>query len=303
MSWGWRWKPYVPVAKRRANAARELAKMTKRGGAAAPVVIEGRTIASTFWGKAWCENLESYSDFANRLPRGRTYVRNGSVMDLQIAEGKVTALVCGSSLYKIKINIKPLSPPFWKRVQAECAGKIDSLIELLQGRLSAAVMQVVTRPRDGLFPKPAEIDMECSCPDSAGLCKHLAAVLYGAGARLDQKPDLLFLLRGVAPAEVISKASAAEAIQQTSQAAPALLGESELADVFGIELETAAAPAKPGSTPGAKKKTSRTALAKPTLTKSAQAKSKPSAKTRPKAKTKSTKKSGASRRKPSLPLN
>src|SRR5512138_901063 len=190
MSWGYYgWRPYVPVAQRRAMAARELAKLAKKNGhAASPVAIEGRKIASTFWGKAWCDNLEAYSDFSNRLPRGRTYVRNGSVVDLQITPGKVTARVSGSSLYKIEIKIQPLLPKIWKSIQKECAGKIDSLIELLQGKLSSAVMQVVTRQNGGLFPTPKEINLDCSCPDWADLCKHVAASLYGVGARLDSNP-------------------------------------------------------------------------------------------------------------------
>ena len=250
MSWGsFGWRPYVPVAQRRANAARELAKLSKKHGQAAlPVVLEGRKIAGTFWGKAWCDNLEAYSDYANRLPRGRTYVRNGSVVDLQISKGLVTAKVSGSSLYKIDIKIKPLAPALWKAIQTECAGKIDSLIELLQGKLSSAVMQIVTRPERGLFPTPKEIDMDCSCPDWADLCKHLAASLYGVGARLDQNPGLLFLLRGVDPADLISQASAAEAVRQT-KGAP-VMTDSEVADVFGIELD-ASAPTTPVEVPPA----------------------------------------------------
>src|SRR5207245_7766421 len=187
----------------RAKAGRELAKRSKKSRAlVSPVILEGRTITRTFWGKAWCDNLEASSDFANRLPRGRTYVRNGSVVDLQIAQGKVMARVAGSELYKIEIKIKPLAPKLWKSIQTECAGKIDSLMELLQGRLSAGVMEIVTRPERGLFPTPREIDLDCSCPDWADLCKHVAASLYGVGARLDQKPELLFLLRGVDAADL-----------------------------------------------------------------------------------------------------
>ena len=207
----------------------------------------GGKLPRTFWGKAWCDNLEAYSDYANRLPRGRTYVRNGSVVDLQISKGNVTALVSGSELYKIEIKIKPLAPALWKSIQTECAGKIDSLIELLQGKLSSAVMQIVTRQERGLFPAPKEIDLDCSCPDWADLCKHVAASLYGVGAKLDQNPALLFLLRGVDPADLISKASAAEAVRQTAGkagAAPAM-SDSEMADVFGIELAPASAASGP----------------------------------------------------------
>ena len=244
MSWGsFGWRPYVPVAERRAKAARELSKLSKKTGQAAlPVLLNGRKIAGTFWGKAWCDNLEAYSDFANRLPRGRTYVRNGSVVDLQISKGTVTALVSGSSLYKIEINIKPLAPPLWKAIQTECAGKIDSLIELLQGKLSSGVMQIVTRQERGLFPTPKEIDLDCSCPDWADLCKHVAASLYGVGARLDQNPGLLFLLRGVDPADLISKASAADAVRQVGPAPS--MSDSEVADVFGIELKPQSTAAK-----------------------------------------------------------
>lgn len=240
MSWGnYGWRPYVPVAQRRARAAREMNKLAKKTGAvASPVILDGRKIASTFWGKAWCDNLEAYSDFANRLPRGRTYVRNGSVVDLQISAGKVSARVSGSSLYRIEIGIKPLPPKVWKSIQSECAGKIDSLIELLQGKLSSAVMQVVTRQAGGLFPTPREIDLDCSCPDWAELCKHVAASLYGVGARLDSNPELLFVLRGVDPADLISKASAAEAVKQTGGHAAPQMSDAEVVDVFGIELDT-----------------------------------------------------------------
>jgi uncharacterized Zn finger protein len=233
----------VPVATRRANAAKEMAKLSKKGLKAQPVTISGRQIARTFWGKAWCDHLEAYSDYANRLPRGRTYVRNGSVVDLQIARGRITARVSGSSLYKIDITIKPLPDAKWDHVVSACSGKIDSLIELLQGRLSSSVMQVVTDREKGLFPKPGEIEMECSCPDWAGLCKHLAACLYGIGARLDEKPDLLFLLRGVDPEHLISEAATAGTLAQATDTSGPAIADTDLADIFGIEVAPSVAPA------------------------------------------------------------
>jgi uncharacterized Zn finger protein len=243
MSWGFRWRPYVSAAQRRANAARKTARLRKSGKNLAPVQPSGRQIATTFWGKAWCENLEAYSDYENRLPRGRTYVRNGSVLDLQITPGEVQALVQGSDLYKIRIRIQPLAKTRWKWILAESAGKIDSLIELLQGRLSAAVMQVVTRPEQGLFPAPKEISLSCSCPDWADMCKHVAAALYGVGTRLDNQPELLFLLREVDPVELIGSASAAEAVRQVAPIdGTARMDEAELADVFGIEIDSQPAP-------------------------------------------------------------
>ena len=185
-------RPYVPVAKRRALAAREVEKLKKKGRVITPVTIEGRTIARNFWGKAWCENLERYSDFENRLPRGRTYVRNGSVVDLQIERGQVRAMVSGSDIYEVKIDIATVASSRWKAICADCACSIGSLVELLQGKLSKNVMERVCREGDGLFPAPSEIKMSCTCPDWADMCKHVAATLYGAGARLDAAPDLLF---------------------------------------------------------------------------------------------------------------
>jgi uncharacterized Zn finger protein len=234
MSW-WSYKPYVSVARRRANAAREIRKLEKEGQKVLPVRLEGQTIARTFWGKAWCNNLDSYSDYDNRLPRGRSYVRNGSVCDLQIEPGRVTALVWGSELYRIKIAIKPLAPRIWKQIKQECGGQIGSVIELLQGKLSSNVMEVITRPGSGLFPKPAEIDLDCSCPDWADLCKHVAAALYGVGARLDEKPELLFVLRQVDHLELIQQA--ADIGRLTGRATPRkTIAADALSDVFGMDF-------------------------------------------------------------------
>ncbi len=286
MSWRFNWRPYVSAAQKRANAAREASKLTKSGRQMSPVTV-GRNIAATFWGKAWCENLESYSDYSNRLPRGRSYARNGSIIDLQISPGLVEALVCGSSLYKIKISITPLSKPLWKRVQSACAGQIDSLIGLLQGRLSDSVMKVVTDPANGLFPKPSQISLACSCPDWASMCKHVAACLYGVGGRLDEQPDLLFALRGVDPAELISQASAADAIQPRHANGTAkggtTIAEGELAEVFGIELDTA-----PAVTQAAPRKTRRPRQpgkkAKPAAKRPARGQAKPKSAGKPKRK-------------------
>jgi uncharacterized Zn finger protein len=238
-------RPYVPVAQRRAQAQREVAKRLKRGETIEPVVIEGRTIVTTFWGKAWCDNLESYSDFENRLPRGRTYVRNGSVVDLKIKPGEIKALVSGSELYKVEIGITPLSAAEWAGIKKRCAGQVGSLVELLQGKLSKSTIEVVTARKDGLFPKPSEIEKSCSCPDWAGMCKHIAAVMYGVGARLDHKPELLFLLRKVDHLELIEQAVSEVSTPTTKKKT---LARSEVADVFGIELaeEPAEKPKKGG---------------------------------------------------------
>jgi uncharacterized Zn finger protein len=244
MSW-WRYKPYVSAAARRAKAEKAAAKLSKGGRKLSPVKIVGRAMASTFWGKAWCDNLEAYSDFANRLPRGRTYARNGSVLDLQIEPGRVTALVSGSELYNVSIKITAHGASAWKDLKTRCAGQIGSLIELLQGKFSKHVMDLVTERSGGLFPKPAEIEINCSCPDWAGLCKHAAAVLYGVGARFDHEPELLFTLRKVDHLELIGEAGSPLTFAKTASKGKKVLADAELADVFGIELAGSESEAPP----------------------------------------------------------
>ena len=234
------WRPYVPVAERRRKAAREAARIRKKGATASPVVITGRTIARTFWGKAWCDNLERYSDYSNRLPRGRTYVRNGSVLDLQLAPAQVSAVVVGSRIYHVGISVVAVAKPRWASICADCAGAVDSLVELLQGRLSKSVMERICRPGTGLFPQPAEISFTCTCPDWASMCKHVSAVLYGIGARLDERPELLFLLRKVDQADLIASAGAAAPLAHAAPESRRILADAGLSELFGLDL--AAAP-------------------------------------------------------------
>ena len=241
MGWG-PFRPYVTVAQRRARAERALAKLAK-GRAVEPVRIEGRRIARTFWGRSWCENLERYSDFANRLPRGRTYVRNGSVVDLLVAPGVVTAHVSGTELYRVEVKVQPVPSDIWSALCRDCATGIDSLVELLQGHLSQGVMERVCRQRTGLFPSPAEIVLGCSCPDWATMCKHVAAVLYGIGARLDERPELLFELRRVDAKELV--AGAGEGLPLGAKAvAPQRLLRANLSELFGLELAEPPPPAR-----------------------------------------------------------
>lgn len=228
------WAPYVPVAEQRARARREMAKLKKRGKHVQPIEIEGRAIARSFWGKGWCDHLESFADFANRLPRGRRYARNGSVCHLEIRPGRVEAIVSGSELYDVTIEITQLEAAAWKSIKAKCAGQIGSMLELLQGRLSREVMGVVTERDHGLFPKPREIALDCSCPDWATMCKHVAAALYGVGHRLDHQPDLLFLLRDVDAAELIATEIALPGREATRD----VLADEALSDIFGIDLDT-----------------------------------------------------------------
>jgi uncharacterized Zn finger protein len=230
------WKPYMPAASRRRRADRTVAKLQKKGQTLSPVTAGRGAIATSFWGKAWCQNLERYSDYSNRLPRGRTYLRNGSVIDLKMGRGEVTAQVMGSSLYRIDISISEVVDTHWQAIARDCSRSIDTLVELLQGQLSTSVMERITRPGTGLFPSPKEIVFSCSCPDSAAMCKHVAATLYGIGARLDSEPELLFGLRKVDANELIAQAGEGGMTVQKQPAARRILDSSKLADVFGIDF-------------------------------------------------------------------
>ena len=230
------WAPYVPVAERRRKAAREIKKLRKKGHPVAPVVIEGRKIAATFWGKAWCDNLDSYHDFETRLPRGRTYVRNGSVIDLQISPLEVRAMVSGSSIYQVSVGISALPKARWRTICGDCAGGIDSLVELLQGRFSKGVMERLCRQDKGLFPKPSEIEFSCTCLDYASMCKHVAAVLYGIGARLDEKPELLFHLRAVDGNDLVAHVDTALPLASKAPDAGKVLESDDISALFGLEM-------------------------------------------------------------------
>jgi uncharacterized Zn finger protein len=229
-------KPYVSAAQRRAKAAREVAKRSKKGEELAPVHVEGLGLGKTFWGKAWCKHIESFCDFDTRLPRGKTYVRNDSILDLQIRKGLITGMVMGSELYSIRIKIAPLAPATWKAIKKKCAGQIGSLVELLQGKLSDAVMQTVADDDGGLFFKSGQVEMECSCPDEASMCKHVAAVLYGVGCRFDEEPELLFKLRGVDHLELLTEATNAASVA-SQPGNRKVIAASDLGDVFGIEID------------------------------------------------------------------
>jgi len=252
-SWYYEWAPRPTAAERAKKAQKQIAALEKKGQKLSPIVLAGRTIAATFWGKAWCQNLESYSDYESRLPRGRSYVRSGSVLDLQIAPGEVTALVQGTSLYRVKIAISPVEKARWAAIVAACGGQIDSVVELLQGKLSRAVMEVITSKDHGLFPAPRQITLACSCPDWATMCKHVAAVLYGVGARLDAQPDLLFRLRGADPLELVATATRGAVLGGKAPAKEKRLG-ADLGNVFGIDLDPG-----PAEAPAAAKKKARPA--------------------------------------------
>jgi uncharacterized Zn finger protein len=285
MSYGYfMWPRARPAASRRAAAQRRLDAAARRGAPLSPVTIAGRTIAHTFWGKAWCDNLERYRDFAYRLERGRTYVRSGAVIDLQIAAGQIRAKVVGSRVYDVAVDIDAVAPHAWRAIQRDCAGGIASRLDLLTGKLSDVVMARLCADQIGLFPTQSAIRFGCSCPDYANMCKHVAAVMYGVGARLDRAPELLFALRRVSVDALLSSAlsEAPAGHPGTGRVLAAGAAGGDLGAMFGIDLADSAVrteprpPSPPSPRPGSASKlaaasTPRSRAASPRATKAAAA--------------------------------
>ncbi len=234
------WYYYQNAGEDKEAVAREIVKRRKKGEPFVPV--EGASSrgvpAHSFWGQAWCHNLEAYSDYETRLPRGRSYLRAGNVYDLDISEGYIFAYVAGTGLYEVEITIAPVALTRWRKLKKSLAGEVGNLVDLLGGKLGTGVMAAVTDKDKGLFPSPKEIQINCSCPDWAGLCKHAAAVLYGVGLRFDELPELLFTLRGIDASELVSAAGKGAAALTTARASggAAILRPDELSELFGIEL-------------------------------------------------------------------
>jgi len=235
-------RKYITAEEKRAKAQRSIEKLQKKNTELSPVVISGRTLAKTWWGKAWNDNLESYSDYSNRMGRGKSYVRNGAVLNLIIAPGKITALVQGSRAkpYKVEITIEPLSESTWKTITKACEGKIESLQELIDGKFPKALAELFTVQGKGLFPAPREISFNCSCPDWANMCKHVAAVLYGIGARLDENPELFFSLRNVNIDQLVSKAIAQNTetlLKKSDKKSKRVIENDDISAMFGINMD------------------------------------------------------------------
>lgn len=253
--YGYYSKPTATMEKARNIKAAE--KLRKKNPDIAPVIVTGRTLATTWWGKAWTKNLEKYSDYANRVDRGKSYVLRGAVLDLKIGPGKVTALVQGSrgTPYQVAVDIKPLDKKVWDHLVKTCEGKIESLSELLEGKFPKALAEIFTQENTGLFPSPKEISFHCSCPDYASMCKHVAASLYGVGSRLGENPSLFFLLRNVELEELLSKAISQKSetllrkAERKSERRLENFGiEGDLSSLFGIEMDdTPPAGCKEGS--------------------------------------------------------
>jgi len=229
-------QPAASELKRKSEASRKSAE--KKGKTLEPVVIQGRTIARSWWGKAWCANLERYADFESRLDRGKRYVRTGAVIDLKLDKGKIQARVQGSrkTPYKVEIRISPLSEERCQEIIAACGRKVENLEKLLAGDFPEELKELFTQ-KNGLFPAPKEISFSCSCPDWALMCKHVAAALYGVGARLDQDPSLFFTLRGIEMGRFIDVAIANRVelmLQNAARPSGRIIEEGAVRELFGV---------------------------------------------------------------------
>ncbi|MFH1929963.1 MAG: SWIM zinc finger family protein [Pseudomonadota bacterium] len=239
--WGY-YPPYVSVAEKRAKAAKKFKQLKKKNPDIKPILLEGSGIAKTWWGKSWNLNLERYADYSNRIGRGRSYVRHGAVLDLQINSGKVESLVQGtrSKPYSVSVKIKAVNKKIWKEIKSACEGRLDSLQELLAGKFPKALGEIFTIQGEGLFPSPKEIEFSCSCPDWAYMCKHVAATLYGIGTRLDEEPGLFFKLRKVKMEDLVTQAvedKTRKLLKKAKKKTARVIADSDLADVFGIDME------------------------------------------------------------------
>jgi uncharacterized Zn finger protein len=237
--------PYVSVAEKQKRNKKAVAKLQKKDANITPVVIEGRSIANSWWGKSWNKNLERYADYSNRIGRGRSYVRHGAVLDLQVSAGVVTAIVQGSDTkpYEISIKIKKLPTTTWQLLKKESLAQLESLSELLSGKFPKSLQETFFAKGKGIFPSPQEISFDCSCPDWASMCKHVASALYGIGNRLDMNPELLFKLRQVSIDDLISGAieSTTENLINKAESVNTsdILADGDLEDVFGIAIDDA----------------------------------------------------------------
>lgn len=241
MAYGYGWGYKQPtMAELRADAARQLRQAAARGedwNPVRPASVRG-PLAKSWWGEAWCDNLERYADFANRIARGRRYLRSDAVLDLRIEEGRVEAKVMGSRgvPYGVRIDIRPLPPEKVEALLDRCGRKVKNLDSLLEGEFPEELKSVFFE-KGGLFPSPDEILFGCSCPDWASMCKHVAAVLYGIGVRFDEDPLLFFTLRGVDPGTLVDAAvqnRLQSMLENAGRPSTRIIDDSSWQELFGL---------------------------------------------------------------------
>lgn len=233
---------YVPVAEKYAKVQKKLQQLKKKDPNITPLILQGSKLVRTWWGMAWNKNLENYADYSNRISRGRSYIKNGCVLDFKINPGEVTSLVQGTMLqpYEVTIKIKPLSQDAWTEIKKQCEGKIESLQELIEGRFPKELDEVFTAKGKGLFPSPTEIKFGCNCLDWASMCKHVAATLYGVGVKLDDDPKLFFLLRQVEMDDLITQAvrdKSQHLLKKAEKKTSRVIDDLDAAKMFGIDMD------------------------------------------------------------------
>ena len=236
----WSFPRYVSKAEKQAKASKKIEQLKKKKDVR-PVIIQGSAIARTWWGKSWNQNLDRYADYSNRIGRGRSYIRHGAILDLQISAGEVAALVQGSRSkpYEISVKIKKLDKAHWQQLVASCSGMFDSLPEILAGRVPKELSELLLGRDAGLFPSLKEISFACSCPDWAHMCKHVAATLYGIGVRLDEDAKLLFTLRGTNADDLVSRTVTTRAeslLEKAVKKSSRIIDDADLSELFGIDL-------------------------------------------------------------------
>ncbi len=232
-------KTYSPISFEELQQKSKTTKSTNKKQALEPIEVIGnsRQICTKWWGQAWCKNLEKYADYENRIARGKRYVRAGAVIDLKIKKGVVDAKVQGTRRkpYDICIHIAPLLKEAVDNIVSKCS-KLKNVEELIKGNIPLQMQELFTG-RDGLFPTPKEIAFDCSCPDWASMCKHVAAVLYGVGIRLDENPLLFFELRGIEYEQFVGAAieiRIEEMIANENKPSNRIITEKSIMNIFGI---------------------------------------------------------------------
>jgi len=238
-------RKHVSVANKRKKAEKKLKKLKKENPKVKPIIIanpRARKLAKTWWGNAWNQNLEKYADYDNRIGRGKSYVRHGAILDLQIKKGKVTALVAGSrsTPYKVTIEIDKIPLTNLEEIKNTCKNRIDSLQDLLAGNFPQELSDLFTSQFTGLFPLSKEIHFDCSCPDWASMCKHVAATLYGIGVRFDEDPKLFFKLRQVDIKSLIKQAvktKTKKLLDKAKKKSSRTIKQENLSELFDIDLD------------------------------------------------------------------
>jgi uncharacterized Zn finger protein len=238
----WGFPKYITVAEKKAKAEKKLRQLKKKMAGIVPVVLEGTALARTWWGKSWNKNLERYADYRNRIGRGKDYVRHGAVLDLRIEGGRVTALVQGSRAkpYEVAIRIAPVTKANWNLIRKQCQGELRSLPDLLAGKFPKELGDIFLAEGKGLFPTPREISFDCSCPDWASMCKHVAAALYGIGARLDEDPLLFFTMRQADTEELVAQAvqdKTGELLARADKKSSRVIADADISGLFGIDMD------------------------------------------------------------------